>query len=283
MPVQAKVIADSISPSGSRLATIEVQLHRFVLAELNTHRKFSRNSASSRAIPIAKQLELVRTDPAIPIEWGSKKAGMQAGAPLEGYKEAVAKEVWLQARDRAVKAVETLDYIGLHKQVANRLLEPFLWHKVIITANEWENFFSQRCSPLAQPEIRLAAELMREAYRASTPKLLRVGDYHTPYISEDEYNLDPKIRIKASVARSARVSYLNHDGVKNLESDMNLFQRLVSAEPPHWSPMEHVATPYSIRLSPGGNFIDWKRSAGSGNWMPYGWCQLRHNMGLVLG
>lgn len=283
MPVQAKVIADSISPSGSRLVTIEVQLHRFILAELNTHRKFSRNSASSRAIPITKQLELVKTDPAIPIEWGSKKAGMQAGPPLEGYKEAVAKEVWLQARDRAVKAVETLDYIGLHKQVANRLLEPFLWHKVIITANEWENFFSQRCSPLAQPEIRLAAELAREAYRASTPKLLRVGEYHTPYISEDEYNLDPKVRIKASVARSARVSYLNHDGIKNLQSDMDLFQRLASAEPPHWSPMEHVATPYSIRLSPAGNFIDWKRSAGSGNWMPYGWSQLRHNMGLVLG
>jgi len=132
----ASVIADSTSPSRTRLTTLEVRLHRFVLAELNTHRVFSRNSASSRAIPIAKQIERVLTDPAVPLEYGSKRTGMQAGPPLDGDALVEAQQVWLAARDSAVAAAQDLLRLGVHKQVANRLLEPFMWHTVIVSSTD---------------------------------------------------------------------------------------------------------------------------------------------------
>jgi hypothetical protein len=260
------VIADSTSPSGTRLTTLEVRLHRFVLAELNTHRVFSRNSASSRAIPINKQIERVLTDPALPIEYGSKRAGMQAGAPLEGEQLADAQHVWLAARDHAVDAAQQLLALGVHKQVANRLLEPFLWHTVIVSATDWDGFWTQRCSPLAQPEIRLAAEAMRDAVLASTPVACRDGEWHLPYITDadrtDARGAVETLR-RVSAARCGRVSYLTHDGRRDLDEDLALYERFLSAEPPHASPLEHVATP---ALDGSGRQVGNLR----------GWMQLRH-------
>ena len=262
----ARVIADSISPSGTRLTTLEVRLHRFVLAELNTHRVFSRNSASSRAIPIAKQIERVLTDPALPVEYGSKRAGMQAGAPLEGDNRDDAQRVWLEARDYAVAAAQQLLAMGVHKQVANRLLEPFLWHTVIVSSTDWDGFWTQRCSPLAQPEIRVAAEAMRDAVRASTPVDRDTGDWHLPYITDDDRaDADGSLETlrRVSAARCGRVSYLTHDGRRDLDEDLALYERFVAADPPHASPLEHVATPAPVAgCPPAGNLR--------------GWVQLRH-------
>ena len=255
----ATVICDSISPAGDRLTTIEVTLHRFVLAELNTHRVFSRNSSSSRAIPIAKQIARVLENPAVPLEFGANKKGMQADELVEDTEGALA--AWLGARDAAVEHVRQLLEIGVHKQVTNRLLEPFMWQTVIVSSTEWQNFFSQRCSPLAQPEIRLAAEAMREVYNASTPATVAEGDWHTPYIREEEADLDLETKKQIAVARCARVSYLTHDGKRDLDADLELYNRLITADPPHWSPMEHVATP----------------GTGPGNF--HGWSQLRHIIG----
>ncbi len=253
----ATVIADSISPAGVRLTTIEVTLHRFVLAELNTHRVFSRNSASSRAIPVSKQVARVVHDPAIPVEFGANQPGMQAAAPLEGAEHEAALATWLQARDAAVEAVERLAELGVHKQVTNRILEPFMWHTVIITSTEWDGFWEQRCSPLAQPEIRWAAEAMRAAFDASTPAPVGLGEWHMPYVRDEDGDLDLETAKAVSAARCARVSYLTHDGRRDIAKDIELYERLVTARPPHFSPLEHVATPTADGDQPPGNLRGW--------------------------
>jgi thymidylate synthase ThyX len=256
---RAEVVLDSRAPDGPRLITVEVTMHRFVLAEFNTHRVFSRNSASSRAIPVAKQLDRILEDPALPVEFGSAQAGMQAGPPLDGEAHDAALATWLAARDDAVAAARRLLELGVHKQVANRILEPFMWHTVICTAVDWDGFYEQRCSPLAQPEIRVAAEAIRDAITASRATPLHDGDWHTPYIRPDEVDLDVETRKRISAARCARVSYLTHDGRRDLAADEVLYQRLVTADPPHWSPLEHVARPQRPDEAPLGNLRGWRQ------------------------
>lgn len=243
--IHAKVIADSINRLGYRLTTLELNMHRFILAELNTHRVLSRNSASSRAIPVRKMIETVLESPAIPIEFGTAKKGMQAGPPLEGKDAEIAKGIWIDASRSACVHAEELLAMGVHKQVVNRILEPFLPHRVIVSATEWENFFAQRCSPLAQPEINALACAIRDAMKASEPKVLHFEEWHMPYITEeDREQLDKLECVQVSAARCARVSYLNHEGKRDIQADIALFLKLISAEPPHWSPLEHVACPY---------------------------------------
>ena len=265
--IYAKIIADSVTAGGDRLTTMEVQMHRFVLAEFNTHRVFSRNSASSRAIPIEKQIAKVAQNPACPIEWGSNKSGMQAGDPLLDEDARKAQEIWISASKDAMRHCRELQEIGVHKQIANRVLEPFMWHTVIVSSTDWDNFFEQRCSPLAQPEIRKVAEKMCSVYKNSVPLLIMPGEFHLPYIQEEELYLDLSIKIKASIARCARVSYLTHDNEHSIEKDIILFDRLANANPPHWSPMEHVATPLAAGLNASGNLS--------------GYAQIRHNLHLV--
>ena len=256
----ARVVADSLSPDGVRLTTLEVTLHRFVLAELNTHRVFSRNSASSRAIPVHKQVARVAQDPALPVEFGANQRGMQAAAPLEGADAEQALAHWLAARDAAVEAAEALGELGVHKQVTNRLLEPFMWHTVIVSSTDWDGFWEQRCSPLAQPEIRVAAEAMRAVYDASEPAEVGLGGWHLPYVDpEHDADLDDEQRTQVSAARCARVSYLTHDGVRDVARDLELYDRLVTARPPHWSPLEHVATPAAAGAAVPGNFRGWQQ------------------------
>jgi thymidylate synthase ThyX len=290
MPFDAKVLADSVSPAGHRLTTLEATFPRFVLAEFNTHRVFSRNSASSRAIPIAKQLRRVLEDPYVPIEFGSNQPGMQAGPALEGGKREAAEAEWLRARDDAVRRVLSLvtdpeaaagdliatleqvedatrtkqrpeAWLNVHKQVANRLLEPFMWHTVIVTATEWENFWNLRCHPDAQPEIRLIAERMRDAFEASRPTALAEGEWHLPLVRPEdrEEGTSTEDLIKVSAGRCARVSYLTHAGVRDLAADLQLHDRLL--ESGHMSPLEHPARPLTAaELAEhewSGNFHGW--------------------------
>ncbi len=246
MAYKARVLMDSVSPLGVRLTTIEITFPRFVLAEFNTHRQFSRNSASSRAIPFEKQLERIMNDPFIPFYWGANQSGMQARAEISEEDREKAVADWLIARDEAVKNAKALHALGVHKQIVNRILEPFMWHTVIITATEWSNFYALRANPEAQPEIRRAAELMIEVFEASTPKKLKAGEWHLPLIQDDEWdwamaNIDDAIKV--SVGRCARVSYLTHDGKRDHEKDVALYESLVGNG--HMSPLEHVATPFS--------------------------------------
>lgn len=248
MAFNARIIADSMSPDEHRLTTMEVTLPRIVLAEFNTHRAFSRNSASSRAIPVAKRIAQVEADPFIPDFWGANQAGMQAQESLDGTTAEQAKREWVQALEAALDSAQALAALGTHKQLANRLLEPFMWQTIIVTATEWDNFFALRDNEMAQPEIRQAARLMRSAYNGSRPELVRMGEWHLPLIQPDErdgiFELSENAR-KVSVARCARVSYLTHDGVRDLVKDIELYDRLFRSG--HMSPFEHVATPFTPR------------------------------------
>lgn len=273
---------------GPRLTTIEVTFPRIVLAEFNTHRMFSRNSASSRAIPVKTMLERATNDPFIPVYWGKNQKGMQAAEELSPEAKNLALEQWLQARDNAVNVVKRLQLpdIDLHKQIANRLLEPFLWHTVIVTATEWENFWGLRCNKDAQPEIRIAAEMMREAYNASMPNDVQENEWHVPLLFDiDElrdagYNANDTCKISAG--RCARVSYLTHDGKREPVADIQLCERLQNSG--HMSPLEHVARPMTVReceakyglkgKSVGDNFDPAKNFCGNFR----GWVQMRKEL-----
>jgi hypothetical protein len=287
MQPSAKIIADSISPRGHRLTTIEAVMHRFVLAEFNTHRVFSRNSASSRAIPVEKQLTRVAADPAWPIAWTSEPQGMQGGTELVGSDLLDAHQMFLDIHGATVRRIE--EYLEahpdkstrLHKSLINRLMEPFMWHTVVVTSTEWDNFFHQRASefsPLAQPEIQATADAMLEAMRTSYPTELDFGQWHLPYIDQTDWDHpdfsdSPTVEVqlilkKVSVARCARVSYLTHDGKRDYQEDVTLFDRLIGASPMHASPLEHVATPATHGEIEIGNV--------SGNF--FGWHQYRHSI-----
>ena len=252
MGYSARVLLDSISPAGKRLTTMEVTFPRFVLAEFNTHRVFSRNSASSRAIPTAKLIERVEAEPAVPLQWGRNKPGMSASETLGEEEAAQGLAAWLSARDAAVAHARRLVELGVHKQILNRLLEPFMWHTVIVTATEWANFFYLRIAATAQPEIRRAAELMRDALTASQPQVVTDGKWHLPLVQADEYVLALEDLKKISAARCARVSYLTHTGVRDTAKDIELCERLLSDG--HLSPFEHVATPSDDQCA---NFHGW--------------------------
>lgn len=213
--------------------------HNFVANGFVVHN--SRNSASSRAIPTNRMIERVLTDPAMPVEWGLNKPGMSASEALTPEQALEAKEDWLRARDRAVESVRSLQHLNVHKQVINRILEPFMWHTVIVTATEWANFYSLRCAPNAQPEIQVAAKLMRAAMDESIPQKVGVGHWHLPLVQDDERQLPIEDLKKVSAARCARVSYLTHDGKRDIAKDIELCERLRGDR--HLSPFEHVATP----------------------------------------
>jgi hypothetical protein len=240
-----KVIADSVGPTGSRITTLEARYHRFIHSELLTHRVFSRNSASSRAIPVEKMIQRVIDDPAVPLVWGKNQAGMQAREEVSPEVAEKCREEWIRGRDAAVTVARNLASRGLHKQLVNRVLEPYSHITTIITGTEWENFFDQRCHDDAQPEMMWLAVEMRRARALSTPERLRAGEWHLPYIADDD-------RQQAAVddlpficaARCARVSYLTHDGRRDLGVDLALAEKLKSA--PHWSPFEHPAAASSI-------------------------------------
>lgn len=250
MSYSAKILKDSISHKKTRLVTFEVTFPRIVLAEFNTHKLFSRNSASSRAIPIQKMLKMVQENPYVPEKWGKNQKGMQAYEDLLPEAAIEAEKEWLKARDLAVEQVEKLLTIGVHKQTTNRLLEPFMWHTVIVTATELDNFFHLRNHKEAHPAIQKPAKLMEEALQNSTSEFLDYEEWHTPLLNIGMDNEDEQIRntlgaeglLKVSVGRCARVSYLTHDGARDFNKDIELHDRLLASG--HLSPAEHVATPY---------------------------------------
>lgn len=248
MTISTKVIADSINPYGNRLTTLQLRYPRFVHAEFMTHRVFSRNASSSRAIPVKKLIEDILRDPAMPIYWGANQAGMQAAGELATGEIALAKHAWLEGLDNAIIAAQAMMDIGLHKQIANRVLEPWAHINVVVSATEWDNFFALRCHPDAQPEMRVLAECIRDVMALSTPVERRHDrkPWHLPYIDTDEFVENGVFNVekaaKCSAARCARVSYLTHDGkAPVIADDLALFDRLAAGNPIHASPLEHQA------------------------------------------
>ena len=277
MTVSAKVIEHSVSgmDMNSELLTMQLRYPKFIHAEAKTHRimymndilyeffdevgfmdekEFSRNASSSRAIPVSRLIADVRRDPVIPSYWGMNQAGMQAKEELTGAGLEIVKGEWIGAMEDAIRRAEAMAAQGAHKQLVNRIIEPYSHINVIVTATNYANFYALRRHEDAQPEIRALADAMWEAHKASTPRLLHGSglnaDWHLPYVTEGEIELyggrtDPRgILRKLSTARCARVSYVTHEGkAPNVEEDTALFQRLIVAAPLHASPTEHQAFP----------------------------------------
>lgn len=309
MTIEAKIIADSLSPQGVRLTTMQLRYPRFIHAEVKTHRvikigtteyeetldmgfmddpNLSRNASSSRAIPVERMIAELRRDPAMPVFWGSNKPGMQAGAELEMHDLLGAKAVWLAAMEDAIAHAETLMKAGLHKQIANRILEPWAHINVVVTATDYQNFYNLRRHKDAQPEIKALADVMWFAQQISVPEFLDVGQWHLPFVTEEdrrEANYGPSQTYgweslkRISTARCARVSFLTHEGKPStLEEDLTLYERLVGSQPLHASPAEHQATPDDIGAGHTGE--DWQQPELHGNFE--GWIQHRKLLELEV-
>lgn len=250
MSIKATVVADSVNPDGIRLTTFEVTFPRFILAEVNTHRMLSRNSASSRAIPTKKLLSAVWHNPAGPVEWGRNQAGMQAKVELSGFRAWAARKGFYLARIPAIIVVWFLSKLGLHKQITNRLLEPWMWQTAVLSATSWENFFKLRAHPDAQPEFRALAWAMKRAMKDSLPAELAWGDWHLPYAE----GMKGETGAKISAACCARVSYVRQNDRKSVEEDMAMAKRL--SDSGHFSPLEH---PAQALAESHGNFVGFKQ------------------------
>ena len=228
---KCEIIADSLSPQGNRLTTFKLTYPRIIHSELMTHRVFSRNSASSRAIPFNKMVKMVEEDPFIPIAWQKDHKGMQ-GSEYATYPDTEDfKSIWLEARDNAIKSAQLAQTgkVKLTKQLCNRLLEPFMWHTVLVTGTEFENFFSLRCPKYtfgklrvwrsrkdaiidfpdwesrndlfwlsinksqAEIHIQKIAEMMWDTYNSSVPKTLEPGQWHIPF--GDKFDWDELTKV----------------------------------------------------------------------------------------
>lgn len=281
--ITAVIILDSISPDGSRITTFELEYPRFIHSEFMTHRAFSRNAASSRAIPVETVIENIKAKTALPVYWGKNKAGMMSSESLNPHEIEAAYLHWILARDNAIQSAKTLskkDGLNMHKQIPNRLLEPFQYIKVIVTATDYANFFALRNHVAAQPEIQVLAKKMQEAMFRSKPTLLLHDMWHIPYIKSKEYyqfkstsksqlffdvddneiSLNDALIISASAC--AQVSYRKND--LDLEKAKRIYSSLIESKPVHASPVEHQArciyygysedSPFYDR-----NFRNWKQ------------------------
>ena len=278
--ISAKVIKDSIcAVSGKRALTILWRYPRFIHAEVMTHRVFSRNASSSRAIPVERMIADILNDTAMPIHWGANQRGMQAeqecneqvdvgeygGDRTEAFNYIYAsrENAWLNARNDAIRIAEGFHRAGYHKQVVNRLLEPFMHINVLVTATEWDNFLALRDHHAAEPHIQMLARATKKVIAESTPLVLLEGQWHLPFVEHADWERVRKENyaehgveyipggdspldtlIKISVARCARLSYNNFEGkVSTTAEDLALYAKLVGEQPIHASPAEHQLTP----------------------------------------
>jgi len=249
--ISATIISDSLSPTNTRLTTMELTLHRYILGELNTHRDFTRNGASSRARSTKKTIEEVKSNPAYPPTFPKEQLGMSGTEPVGNLKDAETE--WQDAANSAVFHATNLANLNVHKSVVNRILEPFMWHTAVVTSTEWDNFFNQRLALRkdgktleSDPAMYMLASKMKDALNNSKPKIVNYGNWHLPYVTKEErtaFGTDLETLKKLSVARCAGVSYLNQNANRSHDRDLELYSKLVSADPPHWSPFEHVACP----------------------------------------
>ena len=249
--ISAEIIQDSIHKH-NRITSFELEYPRFIHAEFMTHRQFSRNAASSRAIPIEKMHKHISENMAMPIHWGINEAGMQANTQLVGRELGDAINNWQVACDMAIHNSRMLMLSRLHKQIANRVTEPFQMMKTVVTATEWNNWYWLRNHVDAQPEIHELAKIMYELQQQSIPLELGENEWHLPYIRRDKtansimyftdneaIGLQDAKQVSASCC--AQVSYRRLDD--SLEKAKMIFDRLINSEPVHASPIEHQATP----------------------------------------
>lgn len=271
--ISAEIVADSVSEAGKRITTFKLKYPRFIHAEFMTHRVFSRNASSSRAIPVERQIKDIEDNWAKPIDFRRNKRGMQGGDILEGKELKAAFALWEEAKDSAIVYAKRFIDMDIHKQYANRILEPFSHISVVATATELDNFFALRCHHMAQPEINVVATKMYDLMQENTPEVLKTSQWHLPFVTdkdmarilvycdaEDIMRKANDLAIKISVARCARVSYNNHDGTETtIEQDLKLYDRLLGNQPIHASPAEHQAMALNDAKKRSGNLVGWEQ------------------------
>lgn len=291
--IRATIIADQVNRKGHRLTTYELEYNRIFLSELNTHRMLSKNSASSRAIPFPAVLQLLQENPAMPVFWGKNIPGMKAREELSPVEIEKAKQVWLSALDSIISHSKELFDLGLHKQILNRLGEPWQRMKTVMTGTEYENLFWLRDHNDAQPEFHELARCMKEARCKSIPRAMYCGDWHLPYVSFDpirevyfredsgeEIPIETALKVSASCC--AQVSYRKLDDT--VEKALMIYEKLIDSDPPHCSPVEHQGTPISLDTVPfdpstwqdGITHVKRDGSLWSGNLQ--GWVQYRQTL-----
>ena len=268
----AKIVLASKAANSTALPLITMHLHYpdIIHGEVMTHRVFSRNARSMRAVPVKTMVKEVREDPFVPWHWGKNQRGMQAAEEcneilrFDDFPRVCdsnnifslnREESWREAAKYAADMASAYDQAGYHKQVANRLIAPFTWKHTLITSTSWANFLHLRDHEDAEPHFHDLAAMVREALAGAEYQTLQPGQWHLPYISEadydaaltapDESGTDPGIQLlqKISVARSARISYAPFDGDASIERELERYDLLVGSQPLHASPTEHQATP----------------------------------------
>jgi thymidylate synthase ThyX len=250
MGISARIILDSVNPANIRLVSWEVTIPRMFLAEWNTHCVIARNSASSRAIPSERLIAAVRAEPYLPVFYGKNKPGMQATEEMTAEEKAECEAIILEMRDFNARGVERLTARGMHKQDANRYIEPWMYTTIIATMTDHQNFLKLRASAAAQPAFAQVAYAMQKEYYSHEPTPMPVGGWHLPLIDDSElveaikiaqYDFEHarQILTKVSVARCARVSYVRQHDRKPFTEDIALHDRLRDSG--HWSPFEHQA------------------------------------------
>lgn len=286
MQISANILAHSkCAITGKEIITFEWVYPRMVLAEINTHKMLVKNSASSRAIPIKKVIEQVLSTPAAPVSWGKNQPGMSAREELVGEELERVQDLWHYAAEQAADIAAAMDEVGVHKQVANRILEPFQFMKTVITGTEWDNFWCLRNHPDADPTLHALAKVAYAAYKASTPQILYPGEWHVPYVEatrnsftgdgktlkyftygelEDgtvaQIELTAEEALKVSSSCCAQTSFRSSDDT--LEKAIRIYERLVESKPVHASPFEHQATPMHA--------VSWKTKTNLAAW-PQTW------------
>lgn len=247
MPDSVQILAHSKNAeTGDELLTFELEYWRAIHAEVMTHRVFSRNAASSRAVPVRKTLARVWSDMAGPVHWGANQKGMQAKGELTGLRKWTARKLWWLGGVGAISIAAGMNLVGLHKQVANRVLEPWSRIRVVLSGTQWKNFYRLRVHPDAMPEFQQLAAAMLELHQESKPKLLNPGQWHMPYRPYEDTRLNDEHLLKICTARVARVSYFNFDDRSvDYKKDFDLHDRLMVSG--HWSPFEHCAQALDYR------------------------------------
>lgn len=302
--ISAKTILRSRNASAPDkvLSTLLLRYPRFIHPEFMTHRVFSRNAASSRAIPVKKIIDDILADTAMPLHWGANQKGMQADQECDAHVElfdpvhnvghywADREHAWLKARDNAIEVARAFDAAGYHKQVVNRLLEPFMHITVLVSATEWDNFLELRDHKDAEPHMQMLAREIRKCLEdESTIQTLLPGEWHLPFVDEEDFyatEAGPFIdfeqardnAIKLSVARCASTSYKTVDGFDmTLEKAVEVYDRL-SGKPFHASPFEHVAQADEVKPTNPARARAWETPEEHGNFV--GFYQLRRQLEL---
>lgn len=225
--IRAKLLnSTDVGCLGVPVRTFILEYPRYIHSQVMTHRIFSRNATSSRAIKLEKMLKGLDKNFVIPKYWGAKQRGMQAYSQIAPHTQSEAIHVWYEAYKNARRSALALDQLGVHQQVVNRLLEPFMIIRVMLTGDDFDNFLKLRTAHDSQPEIQELALKMQDCIKRA-PKA-KVSDVHLPY---------PDYTVAQNIAAAAFISYNNPPSNDVVKCERMLHKLMADG---HESPSEHV-------------------------------------------